>query len=222
MAYDPNNAAQKRLVEWVEFRVDSITPVGQTPAINHDSIWAELEEAAKAVLRKAPLAFVYPAAKDGTTAMNTAKTTVAGRLTLPLPDDFIRFLRLAVDGWSVPIDDLLDVRANQYRLQLNQFSRAQASAPLGVLVPYPAAASKRAVEAFPASADPAPVEAFYYVGTTSPELMPAELQDGMVWEATARVMLNSKEFNAAQSAMAGADRALSGLLVGQKGEEAAK
>jgi len=222
MAYDKNNPAQRRLVEWVEFRVDSITATGQTPAINHDSIWTELEEASKTVLRKAPLQFVYPAAKDGTTGLNAAKVFANNKLTLPLPDDFIRFLRLQVDGWEIPVDDLLDVRSNQYRLQQNQFSKAQATAPLGVLVPYPAAASKMAVEAFPGSNAASPVAAFYYVGATSPEQMPEELVDPMVWEATARVAMNTKDVAASENAKASADRALAGLLIGQKGEETAR
>lgn len=219
MPWDPNNVTIKRLVNWVEFRADSLTPTGQTPAINHESIYAELQEAAKHVLLRAPMEVVLDAAKDGASSLNSAKATVNDRLTLPLPADFLRFIRIELDTWDIPVDDLLDPRSNQYRMQLNQFATAHIGAPLAAMVAYPSGPCKKALEVFPKSAAASPVTIFTYIGSLDPELMPTVLHDSMVWEGTFRVLMNTRDWEAAKAAQAASVQALAGLMIGKKGEE---
>lgn len=220
MSYNPSDPAQTALIERVEYRADQVVVDGQTPPINRASIYQELTEARRSVLRKVPREFVYPAAKDGAAALNSTATVKDHKVILPMPADFIRFLRLEIEGWQTSADDLLMVGTAAYRLQANQYARADAAHPIAVLVPNFDSPIGQAIEAYPASSETDPVAHFAYVSANdAPEDMPEALIDAMVWEATGRVLQNMRAFDAATAAFSAAQAAVSEIRIGIKGED---
>jgi hypothetical protein len=216
-------SGQLALIQWVEFKIDELSADNQTPAVNHGYIYRELREACVTVLRAAPDHIVARAATDGTTALNGTVAVVGGRNVLPLPDDFIRFLRLTLDGWKLPVDELIRPSTNLYRGQLNPNSGNDTYAPLGVLVPYVPGPAGMAIEAFPWSDAASPVLEFYYVPATAPEAMPPDLHDALTWGGAAKVfMSHAKDFQAAQNAQAAMMNSIRKLFVGHKGEDVAE
>ncbi len=219
MPYDEINSAQQALIERVEYRVDQVTAQGQTTPINRESVYGELEEASDSVLRRAPRLISQYAGADGTADANANAVVSAGKVVIPLPADFIRFLRLKLVSWQTDVDDLVDVRTSRYRLQGNPFAQADAWAPLASQVPYFAGSgSVQALEAFPGTTGSSPVELLAYVGRTAPEDVPTELDDALIWEAAGRVLMATRQ-EGAGVAMEMASKAISGLFLGRKGEE---
>jgi hypothetical protein len=241
MAYDPNNPLQRALVDLTEFRIDQLTTTGQTPAINHDLIYSELQKAARIVLERVPNNLVYTAgvAKPVTWHMDR-QIQEHGRFYVLVPEDFIRFLRIHLSHpyqdwrWHSSVYDLLDPRSNAYRLQLNPNSQAGLTAPQAALVPYYTAyideeveppiveQYHQAIECFPPPPYVSGAKAYVmleYVPVTAPEEMPSRLQDAVVWYAAYSVAVSVRAFEAAGAAEKSFQQTMSALNIGMKGEE---
>lgn len=217
-----NTTQQNTLIERVEYRCDQVTARGQTVPLNRPSVYQELEESSRSVLRRAPREAVYPAALDGTAELEAAKSLSGMKLVLPLPAGFLRFIRLQLADWLVPVDELIPVGTSLYRLQANQYAAADLAHPMAVLVPNFTSLSKQALEAYPGKntiGSVSSVTLFAYVGETAPETMPDDLMDAMLWDATGRVLQNTKQHEGAAKAFEAAERALVNLRFSLTGEE---
>ena len=200
------------LVQLVEFRADQITGTGQTIGVNKERIYAELELAARKVLRTARRELVFAHATEDAASLNTDKVTVNDRLRLPLPADFLRFLRIECENWQFPVDELTPSDSERYRAQANEYSRADSFHPVAAIVPY-GTAPGYAVEPFPASAADEPVTEFFYVAETDPEDMPDTLKDAMVYYAATSVLLNERRPGEAATALASAESEMVSIQV---------
>ena len=215
-SYDNTNQDHVALVQRIEYRVDQVTAQGQTTPVNRSSAYQELAESARSILRRAPRELVYPAAVDGS---GSVVPEASGNATLiPVPADFIRFLRVQLSSWNHAIDELLPVDSSRYRLLQNPYTGADVAHPVAALVPHFSGTVKQAVECYPADSTATPVALFAYVPDTAPELVPDELMDALVWEAAGRVLQSTKEEGAAAAFEASA-RAISGLRYGKMGED---
>lgn len=221
MAYDPASATQAALIARVNLRADVNAAEGMTTPIPPNSVYLELEDAARTILTRSPKAILLPAATDGTTHANTNKTLLETntRLVIPLPTDFVRFVRIRLTEHKRAIDSLGDPDSKAYHLATtNQYAAPTIHSPAAFHIPYYSGLFKQALEIFPVSTVSTPVSLFSYIGTVAPENMPASLVDALVWEAAGRVLQNLRE-NAA--AAAGAyEKAAAELqrLTGREGE----
>ena len=216
--YDENDSAQGALIDRVEYRSDQVTAAGQTIGLNRQSVYDEMVEAARGILRKAPMALTLEASSDGT----SADTSVTNAYTLvECPDDYIRFLSLKLSGWKRPVYELTDPRTNLYRLQFNTRAASDSYNPVAVITPNSAPSGmnsgKQAIQAFPKD-DPPTVEQFEYIGTTAPEVIPDELVDAMLWETTGRA-LQAQKGEGAGAAYELAQQSINNLRVGLRNEE---
>jgi hypothetical protein len=214
--YDPDTTpSQETLVERVEYRVDQVTAQGQTTPVNRKSTYQELVEAGRSILRRVPRELVYPAAADGSASV--APTNDGRKTVIPVPDDFIRFLRVRLPEWKHAVDEFVPLDSSRYRLQANPFTSADEAHPIASLAPYFSGSVNQAVECYPQDATPT-VELFAYVPDTAPEQIPEELRDALTWEAAGRVLQSTKE-DGAGAAFEASTRAISGLRYGLMGED---
>lgn len=213
--YDENSAAQSALIDRVEYRTDQVTAAGQTIGLNRASVYDEMVEAARSVLRKAPMAVILDAAQDGSASTVSSQDAYA---LVECPEDFLRFLSLQLAAWKRPVYELTDPRTDLYRLQFNSRSASDTYNPVVVLTPNSTGATgKQALQAFPGGDSPT-IASFEYVGTTAPENMPDELLDAMLWETAGRALQAQKE-DGAGAAYELAQQAVNTLLVGLRNEE---
>lgn len=210
-------AAQQTLVDWVESRMDEITPTGQTPTVPHNVIFNELEESARVVLQRGRTELVMDAATDGTSSANSNAVQQTSSTLIPVPTDLIRFIRVKLKSWRKPVDQLQRADTNKYRQMFNEFQSGQSGDPAAFLVPYLAGSFKRGVECFPKDDQSNPVGSFYYIPLTAPEDVPSDLQDAMVWDAAGRCFQSIKD-EWAQAAFQHRDNALHAVQVGILGE----
>lgn len=188
--YDEQNVEQRALIQHVEYRLDDVTPDGQTPAINREAVYREMVASARTVLQLAPRKLVYEAALDGQAAPVRVESTY---LHVTPPADFLRFLRIQVRGWVRPVTAvLMDDEADYARLR-NPYTAPDFYHPAVVLAADPTQPSGCALECYPgpseaASGNPSELEVFAYVGETAPEHMPYALRDAMLWHTVARLL----------------------------------
>lgn len=215
--------AQMREVYRVETRLDELTPAGQTPTLPHAAIYEELREAAADVLERGPRSYLYRAAVDYTSQANATFERTSRSVIIPLPADFIRFVRLQLHGWSLAVDVLGSVEDPAYQAQANPFAGASQGRPLATLIAYQSGrlpaiiegrptppevrTSRMAIEAFPVVRTGRPVVTCRLVREVAPELMPPALKDAMWWEAAAR-LLSSVPGGDARPAIERAEQAL--------------
>lgn len=214
--YD-DTTAQNDLIEKVEKRADQVVATGQTVPINRETTYAELVAAMRHVLQRAPENVVRAEMLDGASTANAGATDETRYLEVPLPDDYIRFVRIKLTEWEIAVDDLVDVHTNAYRLQANQYAAADRYHPLAAIV---AKGGSQVLECYPTDAQADPVEVFSYIGEVAPENLSDQLiLDAVLWDATGRILQEERD-EWAEAAFANAGRALEGNRYGTKGEEA--
>jgi hypothetical protein len=213
--FDDTNDDQVAVVQHVEYRVDQVTAQGNTTPVNRESTYAELVNAARSVLRRVPRELVYPAAKDASGSVTPSNED--NKTVIPVPDDFVRFLRVELADWEQAVDEFIPLDSSRYRLQNNPFTSADNAHPVAALAPHFPDGVTQAVECFPADSLPS-VSTFAYVPATAPENVPDELRDAVVWEGAARVLQSTKE-EGAGAAFEASTRAISGLRYGLMGED---
>lgn len=206
----PLTATQQALVDWVEARIDEITPENQTPTLGHDLVYKELQQAAYIVLRRARTQVVYEALEDGS---GGSTSTDGDSTVIQLPSDFLRFIRIRLSSWDKPVDQLLAPDTNGYRQQHNQYQKGTAGRPMAAMIPKISGGSKIAVQCWPSGT----VTELLYVPQLAPEEMPSVLEDSMVWFAAGRALqsIRNEAFSAAYQA---GNDALSAIQVGVLGE----
>ena len=122
------------LVDWVQARIDEISPNDQSPTIPQLIIENELDESASQISRKAKKQLIYPAGVSLATqtcfiSMTKDTVPVPRSVIVPLPATFLRFLRVRLKDWNMPVDDLVSVDTNMYRHQYNKYQTATAGRP---------------------------------------------------------------------------------------------
>jgi hypothetical protein len=155
--------SKQELVDWVQARIDEVSPNDQSATIPQLMIERELDEAAMQVSRKAKKQLIYPAGKSlakqfciirKAEKSDTDPTLVPYSVIIPLQTTFVRFLRVQLDNWRLPVDDLVSVDTNQYRHQFNRFQAATKGRPTSAIIPFSltdgATIYNQAIELFPA------------------------------------------------------------------------
>lgn len=216
---------QEALVDVVEWRIDHVTAEGQTPAFNHDAIYAEMKDATRWLINQAPKRLVAFLTEDGSSLTPVERDS---SLVIPLPATYLRFLSIKMNTWLVPATDLVEPTSNLYRLQANPYSRADTHGPVAAWIDYPSGPANIAIETFP-KGDPAAAFEFSYVKYLAPEAIEAlsidgatKLVDALLWETTARLLRSVRRTDEA------AEAAQHGILAmnphgqhGMKGEDVA-
>jgi len=168
---------RQELVEWVQSRIDELSAIEQVSPIPPNIIERELDESATQVLRTAKKQLVYPAGKSYRTPVlvstrpDRSNVQKPYSIIIPLPDTFIRFIRLRLSPWKIPIDDITTADDSAYKRQTNYFHKGTSYTPFAAIIPFyfeytPADKAKvvytQAIEAFPA---PDSVSTLYYNST---------------------------------------------------------
>jgi hypothetical protein len=176
------------LVDRVEYHAERVTPQGETVGLNTSSIEKQLEEAARVMLRKAPLRVVARLAVTGSVAL-TNKAGPPPYTEIEVPTDWLRHVHVMLADWERPVYELIDSRSNQHRLQVNSQTQADAYNPVLVLDTN---GTDVVLRGYPQ--DSAPDYAHLaYVDEVPPDGMPEVLIDPMVLRAASRVVQSSME-----------------------------
>lgn len=212
-----DTSAQRSLVEHVEYRLDQVSAVGATMPVVRAQVYAEAEAAADELLTHVPRRLVLGLAKTAlpVTGLALDATAQVPYLRVPLPADFLRFLRARCASWQTPLDAFEEDDSPRYALRLNRFSAPDVSRPAAFLVPHVTPTSKQALELYPAPTQTADLVQFDYVPRTAPETLTGTLRDACVWQAASRVAAITKDYPAADRA---AQQALAVLEAVQQGQ----
>ncbi|HLA63687.1 MAG TPA: hypothetical protein VK610_04625 [Rhodothermales bacterium] len=210
------------LVYEVEARIEEVSADGATPDVPHALIRTHLADAAVAVARRAPRGDVLALARDYAVGVGAGAYPVGQGLRVPLPAGLVRFLRVRLAGWRVPVDELKEPSSGLYRLAQNPLVAPSPDRPMAVLVASPgtpavgaaSTAVTGAIECFPAptraTAGDAVVE-LVCVASPAPEAVAAAgpaLRDALLWEAAGRVYTGLREPALAAPCYEAAARAL--------------
>ena len=212
------------LIGWVNARLDEMLPEGVAVEGAVPNMEQELNQAALFVLRKAPKQLVYPAAKKiaestgevpGKDSLVVLQDKEAGLTSISCPGDYLRFLRLHLEGWKRPVDQLASVDDGRYRQRSNRFYNGNPYKPTAALVPDSTTNGHTAIEAMPGGK----VLSLIYVPSRPAADMPEILHDPMVWMTAARAFTILREPNLSKVAMSNMQLAMDQLLIGLQGEE---
>lgn len=142
---------REQLIAWVQGRIDEVGPPEQLAVASPTLIAQELDEAARLVLLAAPKAFVYPA---GSRHVSDCFVTVQGStncsVIIPLPSDYLRFLRVKLDNWTDTADVIVEAGSISHKAQVNPYTRATVNRPVVAIVPLQHSTYTRALECWPA------------------------------------------------------------------------
>jgi hypothetical protein len=119
-------------------RIDEISPFDSVDIIPNDLIDGLLDESAEDVLMKLPI-HLLP------TSVMANVVFVEGLISLKitLPTDFLRLIKLVVDGWIKPIHKLYTEEDTRFSLQYtNKYLRGTPNRPIGFLVSNAASPQK--------------------------------------------------------------------------------
>lgn len=199
MPFDPENptAEQQRLLDWVYHRMDYVGVDGQTEAVEPATVWRELTQAARTLLLNAPAPKVYLAAE---TTTGTAQPHGTG-FAFSMPAGAIRPLRLSSELWEAATHFFRDPsHALMYELMGKRTTVSRPHEPSAFIVPSAAGIK---IEGYPRPEEAATVPyELQYIGQAEPTDVPPELQDAMVWEGAALVLIGTREYQAAEAARA--------------------
>ena len=202
------------LVLWVTSRVDELYPAGQTQEAPVGYIEKELDTAAVELLRAIRPELAYLAVKNNS---NTAVVVDEGSLVIPCPVDFLRFMRVRINGWKRPVDQLISPNSPLYRAQSYALGTGDVHKPVAALIPFVSKISNQAIQCFPKAVET--IKDFVYVPRLKPYEMPQDLEDPMIWMATARVLTIMRRTDIAGAASQNAAQAIINLRVGLMGED---
>lgn len=199
-------------------RADELMPDNAEPLAPYGFIDKELEFGAEFILTRVPRHFVYDAIKDGSgLTMQNLNENDGGRV--PLPSDFLRFIRFRLNGWKHPVDSVYDIDETKYRMQRFEMTRATTIDPIVVLVPYlntDPTLSNKALEVYPFSLG---VDEFMYVPKIQYYDMPTSLYDPMVWYACSRILSSLQQPSASKEAFQNMLQLIGGKLIGYQEEQ---
>jgi len=199
MPYDPDapTTAQEEILDLVFTRMDLVRVDGQTEAVEPAMVWRELTFAVDQMLMVAPGARIY---FMGENAQLSASRFGMG-LRFDLPSGSLRPLRLTCDEWAHPIHQFDDPSHNlAYQLQSKRSTVARPTEPLAFLVP--SSSGGLAVEAYPVgtgAGSQVDVE-LVHLPRKEPDEVTGELRDALVWEAAARALTHTRDYQAAEAA----------------------
>ena len=202
------------LILWVTSRVDELMPTGQTQEAPTGYIDKELDTAATELLRAIRPELAYLAVKNGTGITPQAEDQ---SLIIPCPADYLRFIRVRIDGWKRPVDQLISPNSSVYRAQSYKLGVGDIHKPIAALIPFVTEGGKQAIQCFPKADET--ISSFVYVPRLKPYEMPEDLEDPMIWMAASRVLTIMRRHDIAPIAYQNAVQALTNLRVGLVGED---
>jgi hypothetical protein len=202
------------LKDWVTSRVDELMPSGQTQTAPVGYLEKEIDNATHYLLRIIRVELAYLVGKQGS---STPVVDDGDSLIIPCPTDYLRFVRLKVQGWKRPTDQLLAPNSAVYQNQGNSFLAGDPNRPVAALVPYPQVASGQAIHCFPKAGGT--LTDFVYIPRLPAYELPDDLQDPMVWMAASRVLTILRKGDLADRAMQNGINSIASLRVGLVGED---
>lgn len=125
-------------------------------------------------------------------------------VVLGIPGDYVRFMRLKMDGWFRSVETLSPLMSTAYYRQNNEYTRATPYSPVAFMVPWSheegGKTYTRALECYPKTESVA-VDKFYYIPEIDAEDLPDVLHDPLVWLTVSRVFQAMREVELSQIAM---------------------
>lgn len=95
----------------------------------------ELEQAGKYILRLVKRPISFSSAKKAKYAF-PIEDTARGCLVIPLPDDYLRFTRIKIDGWALGVSSYMSDLSRAYKQQIYYQRRGVKEKPVVFLVPH--------------------------------------------------------------------------------------
>nr|BDD48092.1 hypothetical protein 8 [Balneolaceae bacterium] len=208
------------LVDMVSLRVDEYLEKlddGSRPEAPVGDIEKELSKAARYVVRRVRRPLALFAAKQETN-ISLIQNSQWDSTIIPLPADYMRFIRVQLDGWKRPVNQYLSDESRAYDQQVLAERRGTARKPKAFLIPYfdtGATDSNQALECFPKSDG---LKQLVYIPYIESYDMPEELEDAMIWKAASVVLSIMRLSSQAQDAFTQMEIAVNNLNTGMLGE----
>lgn len=179
----------------------------------------ELEQSCKYVLRLVERPLTFSSAKEAS-GLTPVEFSGKGCVVIPLPEDYLRFTRLKINGWDRAVNSYMSDQSRAYKQQVYSQRRGVAAKPVVFLVPYfgpGSTSSQQALEAYPAGDDS--IEELIYIPFLKPYELPVELEDAVIWKTVSALLTIMRETDLAKNAMAQMLTNLNALNMGMLGEE---
>jgi len=126
------------LKQLVKLRIDEYmetSDVETTVDFNIGDIEYELGRSPQHVLSMIDRSVAFKVARKAN-YVTLLKTLASKKGIIPLPDDFLRFIRLELSDWTTPVNSLLPDDSRAYRQQQFDMRRGTKESPKSFLVPY--------------------------------------------------------------------------------------
>lgn len=128
-----------RLKLLVTYRVDEYSEQTEDLSdsdINFGDLDAELNDAARKVLTSVHREEAFRAAIKADQYVGGVVDSSRDCVTVPLPEDYLRFVQLKISGYKTPVNGLIPDNSSAYRLQQHSLHRGTNEKPKGFRVPY--------------------------------------------------------------------------------------
>ncbi len=126
------------LKQLVKLRVDEYMETSDaetTIDLNMGDIEYELGRAPRYVLSVVDRVVGFTSATS-TTTLTVVQEPEKFRTIIPLPDNYMRFISLMMEGWNVPVNELLPDTSRAYREQQYAMRRGTNEQPKAFIIPY--------------------------------------------------------------------------------------
>lgn len=222
------------LIERVSSKIDETIPKGDNVEAGVlveapvNFIEEELDRSAEFILRKAPVTMVKQAMVKadkhfpvGKTNPDTPATNPTIRIfegtpadngiyVVPVPQDFIRFIKIQLSTWMLPVTELMKEEDPKHRMQKNNKThRGTQLKPVAALIGFTDYIAdeisadwpnkKLAIECFSSKTVPT-ITALHYVPKKLAIELPDDLIDPMLWMCAARTLRIMRQYDAANVA----------------------
>jgi hypothetical protein len=192
------------LIGLVKIKMDEASPFESDEMVSSSLIDSVLDEAISNALLKLPTHRLPQTVVTTSPVKNSD-----GSGYIPLPEDYLRFVRLKMAGWERPVTELITIESPEYLLQKNTVLRGGVAKPKAAII-YDGSTGYSAIEYYslPTSTTTHTAEEFYIITTKEA----GELSDTIIpfvsWEAASLAFGVIGDANGLQYAMAKAGEQL--------------
>lgn len=185
------------IIGLIKLKMDESNPFEADEMVSSTLIEGVLDEAASNIALKAPLRLL-PVTPITATAVKNPDDSALGHI--PLPDNYLRFIRLKMDSWERPVTSLISETDPEYIIQQNKYLRGGVSRPVAA-IKYHKASGKNVIEYYSLLNDAPAVKELLVVTTPLAQDLPDTLIPTLTWEAASLAFQVVGDINAAGLAL---------------------
>lgn len=209
------------LTKYVSLRVDEYledATAASNVEIPFGDIPFELDEAVKWILRTISRDLLADFVKEPGSAPSLTVDLVGEKVIIPLPEDYLRFYSVQMNGWIRPVQTYYTDDSQQYQQQQFEYLRGTIERPMAFMVANPASGAKRDLEVYPDGEGTLKKLLYVPILKASDSSYTVTLfDDALVWKAAASVLHIMRLQGLSDRALAMAEKARDEVKTGRVG-----